>query len=411
MKLNKRSVVIILIFMNSVLLLKIYNDQILYNHSVYSELPKIFSRSSVLLILPVALLFMSRKLVLPSHIFFFLQALLLLYPQLLFWGLSGSALPLMPLYICFLMLLFLILQLLLKSVPNFFAIRHFGFTDRALSAFFIFLLFWFAIQFRSSLGFAINDSYDRRLAAFDVMQENTFMLYAYTIACYGLASYFGFLGGFRLHFVFLTSAIFMGVLAFAISGEKMPALLVIVSVGVGVFLRRRASLSPVFVQCVLSVGLVLAITEYSFFSNSMLTDILARRMFFSQPLINEVAVEFTSRPGWNLLTGSDFGSSYSRIVGEEFFGRAGQNSNSSPFILSFFGGGLLQLIIELTVLFSVFWLLDSRFKKTGDKSTLWAGVFIGMLSLEQPFTTMIFTSGVVIILLAIIFGKSKNAKN
>lgn len=410
MKLNRRSLVIILILLNSVLLSKIYNDQILYAYVVYNELPKIFFRFSVLLILPVSLLLMCRQLILPSHIFFFLQALLLLYPQLLLWGLSGYVTPLMPFYSGFLLLLFLLLQLQLRLVPNFFAFRRLIFTDEALLGFFIFLLFWFVIQFGNSLGFGINESYDRRLAAFAEMQENTFLRYGYTMACYGLASYFAFLGGFRLNIVFLSSAIFMGVLSFAISGEKMPALLVIVSVGVGVFLRKRASISPVFVQCILFAGLVLAIAEYSFRGNSILTEIVVRRTFFSQPLINEMAVEFTSRPGWNLITGSDFGASYSRIVGEIFFGRVGQNSNSSPFVLSFFGGGLLALIIELVVLFFVFWLLDSRFKKTGDKSTQWAGVFIGMLGLEQNFTTMMFTSGVALVVMAIIFGKSKNAK-
>jgi hypothetical protein len=400
-----------MILLNSVLLSTIYTGQILYNYDVYTELPKIFFRFSVLLILPVSLLFMRRQLVLPSNIFFFLQALLLLYPQLLFWGLSGSGSTLMPFYLGFLMLLFLLLKFQLRIVPNVFAIRHFSFTDPALSVFFIFMIFWFIIQFGSNLGFGINDSYDRRLAAFDVMQLNTIMLYGYTMACYALASYFGFLGGFRLNLFFLSLGIFMGILSFAISGEKMPALLVAVSLGVGVLLRTRVSIDPVFVQCVLFVGLIFAIAEYALFGNAILTDIAVRRMFFSQPLINETAVEFISRPGWNLITGSDFGASYSRIVGEEFFGRPGKNSNSSPFILSFFGGGLLALSIELAVLFSVFWLLDSRFRLTGDKSTQWAGVFIGILSLEQPFTTMTFTSGVAIILIAIVFGKSKNAKN
>lgn len=403
--------VIALVSINAVLLSTIYDSQILNEYGGYSPVTNIISRYSVLLILPVVLLFMCRQLVLPSHIFFYFQALLLLYPQLLFWGISGFAQSLMPAYMGFLIFLFLLLQLQLKLLPNFFAIPRWRFTNVALAAIFGCLLIWFVIQFGNSLGFGIDEAYERRLTSFGIMQDKTVLRYGYTMACFGLASYFGFLGGFRLNLIYLLLAGIMGVLSYAISGEKMPALMVIISVCVGVLLRRKASLDPVFVQCVLCAGLLLAIAENYVFGNSISVDIGIRRMFFSQPLINEVAVEFTNRPGWNILTGSDFGASYSRIVGEKFFGIVGQNSNASPFVLSSFGGGILALIIELAVLLLVFWLLDSQFRRTGDKGAQWAGVFIGIMGLEQPLTTMLVTSGMAIILMAIIFGKSNNAKN
>jgi hypothetical protein len=204
------------------------------------------------------------------------------------------------------------------------------------------------------------------------------------------------------YWIAIVLALLSSVVIFLISGEKFQLVNLILLIYVTRMLHRYKFLDMgkivLFIIALVFLGSI-EIFLYSEKPFNFITDLGIRRIFLSQPLILEHAVQFLDNPAWTFSYGSDFGKSYSSVVGEIFFGIPQYNTNASVFHLSLLGGGLLEFFIQYFLLFIYMALLQYGYASHNNTACQIIAFYLSILSLEQPFTTMLTTSGFAFLLL------------
>lgn len=267
----------------------------------------------------------------------------------------------------------------------------------------LFLVFTVAILVSfniNSASFSIEDVYIRRLEAREYFQTGELKSYLFSIVSNSGLSYIAFRAGCEKNYYKLFAAISGWLLFYYFAGLKAPLLYISTSFFLGISLKNK-SFSNIFLSLpkIINIILVLSLAEIILYDYSYLADYFIRRLIFVQPLHISNALRFvTDSMDWSSLSGLPTNLPFSVYLGNEM-GDQSLNANVNTFVYSFVGSGVFLYSLDIILLVSIFILLNSLYKKTGDPSVLWIAGLFSTLMLEQSLKTSLLSSGIVFFLI------------
>ena len=269
----------------------------------------------------------------------------------------------------------------------------------------------------SAVGFDYDLAHERRLTGRESFAGSVFTSYLLQMATNGLAPFLAFLGARRRSVGLVVAALAFAVFGFWMFGLKSTFLSVALLAVLGWLVSRgRVAWFPEVLIGGLVLVLCVALVERSLNEVSLVAEFGIRRAVLVASVIQVYFVDAllggSGGAGWALLRGIDSRgfATPEYFIGSRYFGNEQTNANGSAYLHQMAAGGIagyLAVVIGVAVLLAV---LDLWHRKTSRTDGFAIGAILGILLLEQAFTTALVSSGVVLcILLAVTFTEGPEA--
>lgn len=263
----------------------------------------------------------------------------------------------------------------------------------------------------SAVGFDLELAHERRLTGRESFAGNVFVAYLLQMATNGLTPYLAFLGARRRSPLLVVAALAFGVFGFWMFGMKSSFLVIALLAILGWLVGRgKVAWFPEVLIGGLVTLLAIALVERRLNEVSLLGEFVIRRAVLVASLIQAYFVDAlvggSGGAGWALLRGIDSRgfATPEYLIGSRYFGNELTNANASAYLHQAAATGVagyLAVVAGVGVLLAG---LDLWYEKTRRTDGFAIGAILGVLLLEQAFTTALVSSGVMLcILLAVTF--------
>lgn len=264
-------------------------------------------------------------------------------------------------------------------------------------------------------GFDFDEAVLRRLSGRDSFGGNAVAAYLLQMSVNGLAPYLAFLGGLRKSRIALGCAMGFAVFGFWLLGLKAPVLNVIVLATLGLLLRNgRIKAFPRWLVGALGVVLVAAIVELGIFGESLIAEFGVRRVILVSSMIQVYFIDALSSTGLAsfLFSGLDLGGNTTAefYIGATYFDNEATNANTNAFLHEIAAHGFLAYALVVAGAAGFIAWCDRSFLSGGRRDGFAFAAILGILLVEQAFTTALVSSGVLLcLLLSIIYSRTTAA--
>lgn len=262
-------------------------------------------------------------------------------------------------------------------------------------------------------GFDFEQAVVRRLAGRESFGNDILGAYLLQMSVNGVAPFLAFLGGLRRSQVAVACALAFTVFSFWLLGLKAPALNVVVLATLGVLLRNaRIRTFPWWLVGALGTVLVTALVELYFVPEvSLIAEFGVRRVVLVSSMIQVYFMDAISGTGVLslLFQGLDVvgSATVEYHIGVTYFNNEETNANTNAFLHELAAKGLLSyaLVVAASALF-VAW-CDRAFVHHGREDGFAFAAILGIMLVEQAFTTALVSSGILLCLfLSILFSRA-----
>jgi hypothetical protein len=392
------------------------------NNSYQGYFPMIFDVESVIRLLVFSFLLgfsIPSSIEKPSDIFQTIYIVIVLVSCLLFFNVSKSH------SFSFFYALFSILYLPIFLIKVFkkwnISIKKIKIISNTSSNFILMLIFLISILLSYIMGghlgsFEYASIYDRRVEGRDIFIAGSLISYVFSLAINGILNYFSFLTGYKSSLYLFLASLFFSVFCFWLLGLKSPILYFVFFWVLGVIMRKqKLPFRFHFLLVVINLALLLAIIEFALSSNgfSITSQVVVRRIFIIQGEIQSFYFNAFMNSNWKeMLFGLDY-KGYGDVtyfIGDKYLDNNLTNADTNTFLYYLLKFGFLGYLFCVFCVVFFFILLDSLFKndfieKKG--SYFFLSILFGLLILEQSFSVVFISSGVLFLFLLTFFSYSK----
>ncbi|MFL7023347.1 hypothetical protein BCS58_03385 [Enterovibrio norvegicus] len=411
------SVAMMMMLCLSVLLIVIYTEFIEERNSYLGYFPLEMGVSQFLsfgfVLLAISLLF-TLRLEKPSDFFSTLYTFLVVFPYTIYFSVAGPVsiekyITILSVLLLPVILVFFVANLLPK-------IKVSGFIPDSMVSALLFMIaaavvfYSFSIKPDSS-SFSIGDVYSRRLEGREIFTSGSLVAYANSIVLNGIAPFLAFMSGMRNKKITFVFALGIGVFFFYILGVKASFLFILMAYAVGLSVRwKQLKNLMIYLMLILFSIAFLSVVELIFFDYSYLADYFIRRAFVVPPFLVSTYFGYFNSAGldWSFWAGLvDMTKPITYVVGEDYLMRQNQNANTNTFIFFLGQYGLIGYSLCVILVTSLFFLIDSVYKKTENANLLFVSFIFTILIIEKSATTAFVSSGIFLVLLLSLFGVGK----
>lgn len=249
-------------------------------------------------------------------------------------------------------------------------------------------------------GFDWDSMYDRRLEGRAKIEEGSLILYLIVMSINGFTPFLGYIGALRNKIFLLIFSLFFEIFSFWLLGLKEPFLMTLIFILMG-FMTRRNKLQrlPMVILYGIIFICLLALGEYAIFGFSDIAEILIRRIFVVQGVLQSYFYDLITTLDLNsFLFGLD--KSYGSVtfyVGLKYFGNVDANANTNAFLYAFAHSGIVGYIGAIFFVGVFFSILDKFFYFFKRQDVFFVAALYGLLITEQAYTIAMVSSGVAVL--------------
>ena len=348
---------------------------------------------------------------LPSDFFRLIYIIMVLFPNIVLWQITGFITLLGEIglvSILALPLFFVIIASYLTNKKNIKTKRVYFFGGRKY--FFIGIVVFICIPtilFYGHQLFSLSfvDSYTRRIEARAIFFTGSLQGYILSVSINGIAPMLGFMASKYRRWELLALAIILSFIGYAIIGVKASLQYVFILMLSGYFLNKISSKKFFyFILIGILILFILASINLLVFDNVVLIDILIRRAFAVPAQLQACYYDYI----FNLNHFSWFASSSEPIsftVGYFYTHDINTNANTNTFLYFLGQYGFGGYIINILLICLFFTTLDSLYKQFLDSGFIGVSIICSLLVIEQSFTTVLVSSGIIFLLIVCYFTK------
>lgn len=260
-------------------------------------------------------------------------------------------------------------------------------------------------------GFDFEEAFVRRLAGRDNFAGHAVAAYLVQMSMNGVAPLLAYVGAWRRSWSPVLAALAFAIFSFWLVASKAPLLFVILLAALGYLVRTgRVVHFARWLVLTLAVAIGVSTLELWAFDLSLIAEFVIRRMVLVSSTIQVYFFDALARDGLlSLLSGGLSTSGYATpeyFIGATYMGNEATNANTSAYLHQLAVGGLLSYLAVAfgTALFTG--ALDLRFVRGRHTDGFALAALIGVLLVEQAFTTALVSSGVLLcLLLCLVFSR------
>jgi hypothetical protein len=401
------------------LLLAIYSKclEALYAYQGFKNLE--FSSIDLLFYLPSFLLVLwvfPKKLKRPSDNFLYIYILLIIFPCILF----ASASHLLELQDKILLFAIQSLPVVLVKISQRYRLRipsvKIGNISYAMSVVVILLIIGLSIGLMKTGGdgsFTYDDVYVRRLSGREIFPSRSFEAYAISLAVNGAAPCLAFLGALRKKIFYVLAAFAGPLIGFYILGVKSAFFLVCISAFLGLIFKSKKFIyaSTISLTCLVLIS-VFSIYEISTTSNVLVTDLFIRRSLVHPVIAQAFYYDLLKNLGplvFSQGVNTDGYLSVTYLIGDQYMNNPLDNANTNSFLFHLAQQGVPGYIFNVGFILGIFMLMDNYFLNGASAMPHLVCIIYSYFLTEQSFLTSLFSSGVfMLILMVVFFSPNKN---
>ena len=266
-------------------------------------------------------------------------------------------------------------------------------------------------------GFSFDEAANRRLQGRETFSGNALAAYLLQMSANGLAPFVAFLGMLRRSRVAVVLALGFAVLCFWLLGLKSPLVNVLALTGLGWLLRSgRIGSVTAMLTGALAFVLALSLLELRFFDVSLIAEFGVRRVILVNATIQSYFVDALAQTSWLplLTSGFDLAGHLTPeyYIGATYMGSELTNANTNAFLHELAVNGVLGYLAVVAGVCAVLAWCDRVWWQDGRADGFAFAAILGILMVEQAFTTALISSGLVLcILLSTLFAKRSLASS
>lgn len=269
--------------------------------------------------------------------------------------------------------------------------------------------FVFLTNATPSAGFSYVDSYTRRFEARDLYVSGSLSAYLLVAMINSILPFLSFKGANTGRYLWLGVAIAGCFFFFWLSGNKSQFFWVAVTGGLGLAMRRqwyRYTLQHSLFMAIWSLVVILAVEWLILDNYSYVSDFFLRRTFIVNAQTQGYyydAILNARVAAWSLWVGASDGFSGPFYIGETYFNRAQISANASGFLEVFLERGVIGFALTCMLVGVFLRLLDALYKRSRKADYCFLALIFSFLLTEQKVTIVLFSSGILFLLIFISF--------
>jgi len=253
-------------------------------------------------------------------------------------------------------------------------------------------------------GFSFEEAHVRRLQGRDTFSGNAVAAYLLQMSANGLAPFVAFLGVLRRSKLAMLSAIGFAMLCFWLLGLKSPVVNVLVLGGLGWLVRSgRVGSVTAMLTSALAAVLALAVIELWLFDISLIAEFGIRRVILVNATIQSYFADALSHTRWLALLASGFDlaghPTAEYYIGATYMGSELTNANTNAFLHELSVNGVLGYLAVVAGACVVLGWCDRVWLRDHRADGFAFAAILGILMVEQAFTTALISSGLVLCIL------------
>ena len=260
-------------------------------------------------------------------------------------------------------------------------------------------------------SFDFISSYDRRLSGREIFNKRSPIAYSVTIIFNCVAPLLAYLGSLHKKNIFLAIGISISVLAYWSLGIKTSFGLVIIFYIIGKIIFMENSINiPIMFLTILILLEIIVLAEIYINSYSFVGDIF-RRLFYVN---GQNQFFYFEKFFISSLTDKLYGS-WDRInyldityqIGSEYYLYDDKNVNTNSFSYFLLKYGLIGYLLSSLLFASTYILLHHEYQRGHKELVSFLSILLSLLICESSLTTVLFSSGIIIIIAYIFITNQK----
>ena len=300
---------------------------------------------------------------------------------------------------------------LLEGLRFKFELRTYLVEENKLAKYFLILAislsFFILYKFYNIGSFDFIDTYSRRLEGRSIFKSKSPSSYLVGLLFNSIGPFFAFFGTTHKKIIWIIFSIALSILGFWSLGLKAPLFfsILFIIIGFNINLKKDISISLLFA---LNLLCIVGVLETYYSPVSIVSDYFIRRVFLVIPLIQSYYYEtFLNYNFTEIIIGRDFQyyDDVTYFIGSNYFSNLKINANTNSYLYFLIKHGVFGYIINTISIVVTFLFLNNEYRTKKTELSLFIGILTSILIVEASFSSILFSTGVILLLMASFYSK------